>query len=143
MGDALEYSNAETHLQRLHRRANVGSVFDVRNAEAVPSADQGRPPLPGSQGLRDMSDSLQDVSTQDGPEEKLDQKVLILVDQKKHRVQPGPWLVADLKKEVKVAADRALDQLIDGQLQPLADEQTIEIRGHEQFVSHARQGGSS
>ncbi len=89
-----------------------------------------------------MSDSLQPGSG-GSTEVQSDQKVAVVVDQKKHLVRPGAWVVADFKQAVKVDAAKALDQLVDGLLQPLADDATIIVKGGEQFVSHARQGGSS
>jgi hypothetical protein len=70
-------------------------------------------------------------------------KVRVTVDEKHREVRPGSWLVSDFKREVKVPPEKALDQAIDGQFKPLDDGDTIEIRGGEVFVSHARQGGSA
>lgn len=90
---------------------------------------------------------MNDTKTQAGPpaDEKSHppKKVRVTVDQKPHEVRPGEWLVSNFKREVKVDAAKALDELMDGQLKPLADDSTILIKGGEQFVSHARQGGSS
>jgi hypothetical protein len=52
-------------------------------------------------------------------------------------------VVSKLKRELKVADELALDQVIEGVFHPLEDTSTIEIRGEEVFVSHVRQGGAS
>jgi hypothetical protein len=69
--------------------------------------------------------------------------VVVTVDKKQHRVRPGEYLVSKFKELVGVAADRALDEVIDGHFKPLNDTDRIHIRGGETFVSHVRTGGSS
>ena len=70
-------------------------------------------------------------------------KVVVTVDKKPHRVHRGEYLVSTFKELVGVSADRALDEVIDGQFKPLNDTDRIHIRGGEIFVSHVRTGGSS
>ena len=69
--------------------------------------------------------------------------VTVIVDTVKKQVREGSWIVAEFKKAVGVAADRALDEVIGGEFKPLEDNQRITIKCGEVFVSHARQGGSS
>jgi len=69
--------------------------------------------------------------------------VEVTVDGNKKKVSRGKYLVADFKKEVGVAADLVLDQVIDGQFHELSDTGELHIKGGEQFVSHSRGGGSS
>jgi len=87
-----------------------------------------------------MSDIHNETESQEKDHPK---KVEVTVDQKKHRVRPGEWVVADFKREVKVDAALELDQIVDGQLVPLDNGATITIRGGEVFISHVPQGGSS
>lgn len=75
--------------------------------------------------------------------QKPEKKIEVTVDQKSRKVRPGSYLVSEFKKEVKVDAALALDQVIDGGFRPLEDNETISIRGGEIFVSHVRQGGAS
>lgn len=70
-------------------------------------------------------------------------EVEVKVDGKAHEVRRGGWIVRDFKIKVHVPPDYDLDQIVDGKLTPLADDQEILIEGCEVFVSHVRQGGSS
>jgi len=83
---------------------------------------------------RDKQDDRPD--TQEG-------KVRVTVDRVAHFVHRGEYLVSNFKETVGVGADRALDEVVDGQLKPLNDTEHIHIRGGEVFVSHVRTGGSS
>ena len=75
--------------------------------------------------------------------QKPEKKVEVTVDQKSRKVRSGSYLVSEFKKEVKVDAALALDQVIEGGFKPLDDNETISIQGGEIFVSHVRQGGAS
>lgn len=70
-------------------------------------------------------------------------RVTVTVDSKPHQVHRGEYLVSTFKELVKVASDRALDEVVDGHFKPLNDTDRIHIRGGEVFVSHVRTGGSS
>jgi hypothetical protein len=70
-------------------------------------------------------------------------KVRVTVDGKSHEVRPGEYVVSEFKREVRVEASMELDQVIDGKFIPLDNNTTIDIKGHEVFVSHVPQGGSS
>jgi hypothetical protein len=90
------------------------------------------------------------MSTQDQTKEQQEHEhpqpgpeVTVTVDTRPKAVHRGSWVVADFKKEVGVAADRALDEVVGGEFKPLDDNQRITIKGGEVFVSHVRQGGSS
>jgi len=69
--------------------------------------------------------------------------VEVTVDRVVKCVKAGDYVVSVFKQMVGIAADRELDQIKLGVLDPLSDTATITIRGHEVFVSHARTGGSS
>lgn len=80
-----------------------------------------------------------EADKQDHPQKKVE----VTVDGHKREIRPGSWLVADFKREVKVDSALELDQVIDGKFIPLDNNATIDIKGHEVFVSHVPQGGSS
>lgn len=69
--------------------------------------------------------------------------VEVTVDGQAKNVARGKYLVADFKTAVGVAADLVLDQVVEGQFHELSDTDKLHIKGGEQFVSHARGGGSS
>jgi hypothetical protein len=70
-------------------------------------------------------------------------KVEVTVDNKKHHVFPGPYVVSTFKEIVKVPAAKVLEEAVNGELKLLDDSQTITIKGAEVFISHVRTGGSS
>jgi hypothetical protein len=69
--------------------------------------------------------------------------VEVTVDRVRKRVEAGVYVVSAFKTLVGVAADRELDILKDGALDPLDDTAKITIHGCETFISHVRTGGSS
>ena len=69
--------------------------------------------------------------------------VPVTVDGQPKQVARGKYVVSEFKALVGVQADYELDQVVDGEFQPLADDATIHIKGQEVFVSHVRRGGSS
>lgn len=58
-------------------------------------------------------------------------------------IHRGRRTVVEIKKLGDVPLADELEQLIDGKLQPLADDGAVTIKGGEVFMSHARSGGSS
>jgi hypothetical protein len=75
------------------------------------------------------------------PESK--REVQVTVDNVKHEVQRGDYVVSEFKKLVGVDPARELDEIIKGELKPLDDNARIVIKGGEVFVSHVRTGGSA
>ena len=69
--------------------------------------------------------------------------VPVTVDGDIKHVRRGKYLVSEFKAAVGVPADYELDEVMDGEFRPLADDATIHIKGEEVFVSHVRRGGSS
>ena len=69
--------------------------------------------------------------------------VKVTVDGLAKEVARGKYLVSEFKAMVGVPADYELDQVVDGEFQPLTDDATLHIKGEEVFVSHVRRGGSS
>lgn len=88
--------------------------------------------------------SQQERSTEVGvesPESKRD--VQVTVDNVKHEVNRGDYVVSEFKKLVGVDPAKELDQIVNGELKPLEDNARIVIKGGEVFVSHVRTGGSA
>jgi hypothetical protein len=69
--------------------------------------------------------------------------VKIQVNGKPRRIHPGVNTGAQIKHAGEVPATDELDLVRNGQLVPLADDQTLEIVGEEVFLSHPPSGGSS
>lgn len=67
----------------------------------------------------------------------------IIVDDHKHQVRPGKWVVHDLKAAVGVDAAKVLAEITPHGLKDLEDNATIEIHEGQRFMSHVRSGGSS
>lgn len=76
---------------------------------------------------------------------KKDDKRLVVfnLDGKERQLEKGNYEVSWLKQKFEVPADYELDQVIDGNFEPLKDDQKVKIHGGEVFVSHVRGGGSS
>ncbi len=70
-------------------------------------------------------------------------EVTVTVNGNNKEIHRGSYLVSDFKEKIGVEASQELDQVIDGQFQPLGDSERIVIKGGEVFVSHCRGGGSS
>lgn len=69
--------------------------------------------------------------------------VSITIDNKSFTVHRGNHTVADLKQLAGVSPAYEMEQIIDGQLVPLNDNQHVVIKGGERFVSHPRAGAAS
>jgi hypothetical protein len=72
-----------------------------------------------------------------------DRDVSITIDNKIYKVDRGRISVAELKQLGGIPAAYELEEIIDGKLVPLKDDQHVEIKGGEHFVSHPRAGASS
>ena len=70
-------------------------------------------------------------------------EVTIIVDDHKHRVRGGTWIVRELKAAVGVDPAKVLAKITPHGLEDLDDNARIEIHEGERFMSHARSGGSS
>lgn len=69
--------------------------------------------------------------------------VTITIDDKEYTVHRGHHTVASLKALAGVAQNYELDEIIDGQIVPLADDASVTIKGNEVFASNLRIGQSS
>lgn len=70
-------------------------------------------------------------------------EVKIEVDNHPQHIAPGTYVISVFKTLVKVAAEKELDQVVNGQLTALDDSASVAIKGGEVFFSHTRRGGSS
>ena len=69
--------------------------------------------------------------------------VSVTIDGTKKDIQAKDYAVPALKTALGVPADKDLDEIINGVITPLPDNGRVKVKGGEQFVSHARTGGSS
>jgi hypothetical protein len=69
--------------------------------------------------------------------------VTVIVDDHKHQVRPGKWVVHDLKAATGVDAAKVLAEITPRGLKDLEDNATIEVHEGQRFMSHVRSGGSS
>lgn len=69
--------------------------------------------------------------------------VTIVVDDVKHQVRPGAWIVRDLKVAVKVDPAKVLAEITPHGLKDLDDDGKIAVHPGQRFMSHVRSGGSS
>lgn len=69
--------------------------------------------------------------------------VEITVDGTEHSVRAGDWVVADLKSALGIDAAKVLAQITPHGLNDLDDGATIKVHSKDQFMTHARSGGSS
>ena len=73
----------------------------------------------------------------------LGKKVTVKIDRHEIHISKGTYKVNELKALAGVDLNKELDQIIHGQLTPLDDESKVVIKGGEEFISHARAGGSA
>ena len=74
---------------------------------------------------------------QEGPD------VTITVDNKSYTVHRGNISVVELKKLAGIPDAFEVEEIVDGKLLPLRDDQHVVLKGGERFVSHPRAGASS
>ena len=69
--------------------------------------------------------------------------VTIVVDDHKHSVRPGTWIVRELKAAVGVDPAKALAEIRPHGLVDLDDDAKTEVHEGQRYMSHVRSGGSS
>ena len=74
---------------------------------------------------------------------KKEHLITIIVDGVDHRVRPGKWIVRDLKIQLEIDPAKVLAEITSQGLKDLDDGAEIELHEKEQFMTHARSGGSS
>lgn len=116
---------------------------DLRDAEQKLNkglADLGRAESEIAEANLEIEKAEEEVEEAKHHEPKL---VEITVDRIEKKVEARTYNVAAFKTLVGVAADRELDQIVNGTFVPLDDAGTVKVEKHDAFVSHARTGGSS
>lgn len=83
------------------------------------------------------TETLKNEAPQTGAE------VTITIDNKNFTVHRGSKTVAELKQLAGIPPSYELEEIVDGKLVPLNDDQRVVIKGGERFVSHPRAGASS
>lgn len=76
-------------------------------------------------------------------DEKEKHLVTIIIDKEPHKIPRGPHTVSQLKKLGNVPQAYELAEIVNGEIKPLDDNATVEIKGGEKFKSHPKTGGSS
>jgi hypothetical protein len=69
--------------------------------------------------------------------------VTITIDNKMYTVHRGNTTVANLKAIAGIPAAYELEEIFNGTLKPLGDDEHVVLKGGERFVSHPRAGASS
>jgi hypothetical protein len=69
--------------------------------------------------------------------------ITIIVDGVDRQVRAGKWIVRDLKAALQIDPAKVLAQITPQGLKDLDDGEVIELHEKEQFMTHARSGGSS
>jgi hypothetical protein len=69
--------------------------------------------------------------------------ITIIVDGDPHEVRRGKWIVRELKATLGIDPAKVLAQITPHGLKDLDDNAEVELHDREQFMTHARSGGSS
>jgi hypothetical protein len=69
--------------------------------------------------------------------------VEIKINRVEYKIPRGPLKVTSLKDLAEIPPADEVEQVRHGNLEPIADDATLEIKGGEKFISHPRDGGSS
>jgi hypothetical protein len=69
--------------------------------------------------------------------------VTITIDNRSYTVHRGNTTVNELKQLAGIPAAYELEEIVEGRLVPLKDDQHVVIKGGERFVSHPRAGAAS
>jgi hypothetical protein len=83
------------------------------------------------------------ISVAEREADKKEHLVTIVVDGVDHQVRGGKWVVRDLKAALGIDPAKMLAEITPHGLKDLDDGDTIEVHEKEQFMTHARSGGSS
>lgn len=72
-----------------------------------------------------------------------DHPVEITVDGVTREVRKGDWIVRDLKEALEIDAAKVLAEITPHGLKDLEEDASIKVHHKDQFMTHARSGGSS
>lgn len=87
-----------------------------------------------------------DLMTGKGEQKQVDHAprlVPVKIDGRNIEIEATTYRVPDLKARLGVPLDYELDLIKGDHFDPLADDQSYKIHGHEAFLSHVRTGSSS
>lgn len=84
---------------------------------------------------------MQTTDTKHRPEPK--NMVSITINRVEYKIPQGPLAVSSLKDWAEIPAADQVEQILHGNLEPIPDDATVQIKGGEKFLSHPRDGGSS
>ena len=70
-------------------------------------------------------------------------RITIIIEGTEYHVRPGKWLVSDLKKLANIDPSKVLAEITPQGLNDLEDNATVAVHQKQQFMAHARSGGSS
>lgn len=83
------------------------------------------------------------IETQEKTDHSHHHTITIVVDDIKHNVRPGSWIVRELKVATGVDPAKVLAEITPQGLKDLEDEARIDVHEGQRFISHVRSGGSS
>jgi hypothetical protein len=69
--------------------------------------------------------------------------VTITVDNKEVRIHRGHRSVTDIKQAAGVPIEFVIDEIVDGEIRPLQNNDSVTIKGGERFISHPDDGRAS
>lgn len=105
---------------------------------------------PETKALADLEHAERDLEAAEAEirkaEEELDEvrrPITIIVDGDPHKVRRGKWIVHELKSTLGIDPAKVLAEITPHGLKDLDDNAEIELHDREQFMTHARSGGSS
>lgn len=111
---------------------NVGNLADI----AAPHS--ARPDLNGDIPMTQVAEkSGHDQDNGHG------HTITVMIDGHPKEIRQGRYLVSELKSALGVSADLELDQVENGEFNPLDDKGHINVKKGDVFVSHVRRGGAS
>jgi hypothetical protein len=92
-----------------------------------------------------METSMTQVAEKSGHDQDHGQghTITVTIDGQPKPIRQGRYLVSELKTVLGVSADLELDQVENGEFKPLDDNNHINVKEGDVFVSHVRRGGAS
>ncbi|OGA48891.1 MAG: hypothetical protein A3F74_27700 [Betaproteobacteria bacterium RIFCSPLOWO2_12_FULL_62_58] len=69
--------------------------------------------------------------------------ITVTIDGQPKQIRQGRYLVSELKDALGISADLELDQVENGEFKPLDDNDHVNVKDGDVFVSHVRRGGAS
>jgi hypothetical protein len=92
---------------------------------------------------RDLKAAEEEIHQAEHELEEANRPITIIVDGDSYQVGRRKWIVRELKTELRIDQAKVLAQITPHGLNDLDDNAEIELHDREQFMTHARSGGSS